>query len=475
MISEKLHNEFLKQSNLNLTPGQKEAFGKISKFISGSGESIFVLKGYAGTGKTTILSIMIKVLAHYGIQTILLAPTGRSAKVLSDTAGKAAYTIHKYIYRKNTSKGYEGHFSLNFNRLRNAVFIVDEASMINNSRDYEKNIFGSGSLIDDLMEFVFNGYGNKLILTGDTAQLPPVGEQEAFALSESFLERYGHPVTSIELTDITRQSENSGIVKNATLVRNIINNTISTELKLKPAEDFIKPERSEIWELIESAYSKYGKEETAIITVSNKAANSYNSTIRRRIFDFDEEITQGDILMVVKNNYLWTENIPELPFIANGDFVVINEIYDFEEKYGYRFADVNISPMYYPNIKIDVKLILDTLYSQSPSLGYEEKGKLYKTIEEELRENTAGKISKKKIYQTIMEDPYFNALEVKFAYAVTCHKAQGGQWKIVFVDQGHFNFTEKDTGYYKWLYTAITRAKEKVYLINFNDNMFEDG
>ena len=470
MLNEKLYTEFVKSTSLNLTGGQDEALKKIAKFITNTEEGIFVLKGYAGTGKTTIISILTNVLNRYGMPVVLLAPTGRAAKVISDISGKPAFTIHKYIYRKNTSKGYEGKFGLNFNRLKNALFIVDEASMINIKNSGEKNIFGSGSLLSDLIEFVFNDNGNKLLLVGDNAQLPPVGDEYAYALSEDYLKGFGYGTNSFELTEVTRQALDSGIINNATNVRNVITGT-TDNIKLQTATDVIVPDKSEIWELIENAYDKYGKEETVIITVSNKAANQYNATIRRRIFDYDEEITDGDILMVVKNNYLWTEGINEIPFIANGDFIRLNRIYDFEEKYGFRFADVSISLLYYPDIELDVKLILDTLYAPSPSLGYEDKMEFYNLLMEEIKEEKGRRISKRKIYDLIMENPYFNALEVKFAYAVTCHKAQGGQWDTVFVDRGHFNFVPHDSAYYRWLYTALTRAKERVYLINFDKDI----
>ncbi len=463
MIQEKLYSLFKDASVFELTQSQDAALHSLAEFVATPEESIYILKGYAGTGKTTVISIITSVLSRYGIKTVLLAPTGRAAKVLSGTAKRTAYTIHKYIYRKNTAKGFEGKFTLNFNKLRNTLFIVDEASMINAATKEDKTIFGSGSLLDDLLEFVFNSGGNKLLLVGDNAQLPPVQEERSPALSEDYFRPYGFPVKSFELEDITRQSEDSGIIKNATLIRNILSGKQNTgELKLTLGHDVVLPETGEIWELIEDSYATAGKEETAIITVSNKTANAYNMTIRRKIFDYEDEITQGDILMIVRNNYLWTPPKAPFSFLANGDFLKINEIYGFEEKYGFRFADVNISLLYYPEFSLDVKLLLDTIYANTPALTFDERKKLYESVAAEYNLK-----NKRKTYEKVMEDHYFNALEVKFAYAVTCHKAQGGQWENVFIDQGHFNFTEPDTNYLRWLYTAVTRAKSKLFLTNF--------
>jgi exodeoxyribonuclease-5 len=463
MISNKLYEAFKSAVEFELTAGQDNALKAIAEFILGDEQQIFLLKGYAGTGKTTVVSIISKTLGHYGINTVLLAPTGRAAKVLSGVAGKPAFTIHKHIYRKNTAKGFDGKFSLNFNKNKNTLFVVDEASMISAGSKEDKNIFGSGSLLDDLLEYVFSGTGNKLLFVGDTAQLPPVKEELSPALSEDYLRPYVYEIETVELTDITRQSESSGIIRNATLVRNILSGKRNFEsLKLELYADVIYPEPQEVWELIEDSYAGVGKEETAIITVSNKAANAYNATIRRKIFDYDEEITVGDILMIVRNNYLWSPQDAPFPFLANGDFLKVNDIYGFEEKYGFRFADVNISLLYYPDYSLDVKLLLDTIYSNNAALTYDEHKVLYERVAE-----SYGLKSKRKTYEKVMEDKYFNALEVKFAYAVTCHKAQGGQWENVFIDQGHFNFSAEGSAYLRWLYTAVTRAKSKLYLVNF--------
>ncbi len=470
MIGSKLYDAFKAAAKLDWTTSQEQAFGALSDFILDRGERIFLLKGYAGTGKTTVISIVSSVLEHYGIRTVLLAPTGRAAKVLSVTAGKTAYTIHKYIYRKNTAKGFDGKFSLNFNRQKNTLFIVDEASMINAGSREEQTLFGSGSLLDDLLDFVFNGANNKLLLVGDDAQLPPVREETSPALSEGYIRPYGYPVNTAVLEEVTRQSENSGIIRNATLIRNILTGKQDKKaLKLQLSEDVELPESSEIWERIESSYASAGKEGTAIITVSNKMANAYNQTVRRKIFDYDEEITEGDILMIVRNNYLWTPPKASFSFLANGDFIRINEIYGFEEKYGIRFADVNMALLYYPEFSLDAKLLLDTIYTHHPALDFDERKKLYEQVA--LSYNLK---NKRKTYEKVMEDEYFNALEVKFAYAITCHKAQGGQWEQVFIDQGHFNFVEPDKNYLRWLYTAVTRAKEKLYLVNFSDKFLQN-
>ena len=466
MLKEKLYNEFINSSKIDLTKSQAEALRSLAEFILYQKESFFILKGYAGTGKTTLISIINSVINSFGINTVLLAPTGRASKILSSITHKPAYTIHKYIYRKNTSKGFEGRFTLNFNKLKNTIFIVDEASMINTEKKSENYIFGSGSLLDDFIEFVFNSYENKIIFVGDNAQLPPVQQEKSPALSEDFLSKYGYPVSSFELLDITRQAKKSDIIKNATIIREILTNKRNiSELKFEASNEVVLPEPNEVWEYIENSFYNCGKEETAIITVSNKIANAYNSTIRRKIFDYDEEITTGDILMVVRNNYLWTHQNAPFSFLANGDFLKINNIYGFENKYGFKFADVNVSLLYYPEFSFDVKLLLNTIYANSPALTYEERRKLYEEIASEF--NTK---NKKKIYEKLMENEYFNALEVKFAYAFTCHKAQGGQWENVFIDQGHFNFITPDNNYLRWIYTAITRAKNKLYLINFSEN-----
>ena len=451
----------------------------ISEFIiSGDDKKVFLLCGYAGTGKTTLISALVRTMEQLGRKTVLLAPTGRAAKVFSSYSGKSAYTIHKWIYRQKSILD-AAQFTLMENRAVNTVFIVDEASMISNAG---VSNFGSGALLDDLVEFVYSGNGCSLLLLGDTAQLPPVGEELSPALSENYLASMFLDVTSIELTQVMRQLGDSGILYNATKLREIICNEdfgFMPKVKLAGFPDICRVSGEELIEAIESSYNDVGTNETIILCRSNKRANVYNEGIRRRILYREEELSRGDILMVVKNNYYWREQLgkedksllEKFDFIANGDVAEIVRVGGVEEMYGFRFADVTLSLLDYDDCEIDVKIMLDTLVSESPSLTKEESERLFSAVWEDYPEIR----SKRKRMEQVRNNPYYNALQVKYGYAVTCHKAQGGQWQRVFVDQGFVSPDMMGVDYYRWLYTAFTRASEKLYLVNWSDKQIEGG
>ena len=451
----------------------------ISEFIiSGDDKKVFLLCGYAGTGKTTLISALVRTMEQLGRKTVLLAPTGRAAKVFSSYSGKSAYTIHKWIYRQKSILD-AAQFTLMENRAVNTVFIVDEASMISNAG---VSNFGSGALLDDLVEFVYSGNGCSLLLLGDTAQLPPVGEELSPALSDNYLSSMFLNVTSIELTQVMRQLGDSGILYNATKLREIICNEdfgIMPKVKLSGFPDICRVSGEELIEAIESSYNDAGTNETIILCRSNKRANVYNEGIRRRILYREEELSRGDILMVVKNNYYWREQLgkedksllEKFDFIANGDVAEIVRVGGVEEMYGFRFADVTLSLLDYDDCEIDVKIMLDALVSESPSLTKEESERLFSAVWEDYPEIR----SKRKRMEQVRNNPYYNALQVKYGYAVTCHKAQGGQWQRVFVDQGFVSPDMMGVDYYRWLYTAFTRASEKLYLVNWSDKQIEGG
>ena len=438
--------------------------------LSEDDRKVFLLCGYAGTGKTSLISALVRTLEQLERKTVLLAPTGRAAKVFSGYSGKSAHTIHKCIYRQKSIL--DGNtFTLTENRAQNTLFIVDEASMISNEGN---SIGGTGALLDDLVEFVYSGRGCSLLLLGDTAQLPPVGEQLSPALTESYLRSMFLNVTRVELTQVMRQLDNSGILYNATTLRQSIaaEDTYSLpQIKLDGFEDIQNVQGDELIEAIESSYNKAGMDETIILCRSNKRANVYNEGIRRRILYREEELSRGDMLMIVKNNYYWREVLgkedktllEKLDFIANGDMAEIVRINGTEEMYGFRFADVTLSFIDYEDCEMDVKILLDTLTSESPSLTREESERLFTAVWEDYPEIR----SKRKRMEEVRENPYYNALQVKYGYAVTCHKAQGGEWKRVFIDQGYISEDMVNPDYYRWLYTAFTRASEKLHLVNW--------
>ncbi len=472
MLSNFFISIFKEKLKFEPTSQQEEAIKKLSDFvIKKESDRVFILKGYAGTGKTTLISALVKSLNKQKNKSVLLAPTGRAAKVFSSYSKSSAYTIHKKIYRQTSSIDGFGKFIVDKNLHKNTIFIIDEASMISNS-SFESSVFGSGRLLDDLLEYVYGGENCRLILVGDTAQLPPVGISISPALDKNELEAHGYQVTEIELTVVVRQSQDSGILFNATNIRELVKNKLTTGTYPKIAiEDFDDIERVSGADLIESisdSYTKDGNEQTLIVTRSNKRANRYNQGIRASILWREEEIAVGDLLMIVKNNYFWADDIKEIDFIANGDIAEIVRIKKREEMYDHNFADVTLSFPDYNNIEIDVKILLDTLDINTASLPYEENRTLFFSIQDDY----ANIKSKKKRYDKVRENHYFNAMQVKFAYAVTCHKAQGGQWDTVYVDQGYITEDMINTEYFRWLYTALTRASKKLYLVNFKDEFF---
>ena len=440
---------------------------KLSEFLlSDDDRKAFLLCGYAGTGKTSLISALVRTMEQLERRTVLLAPTGRAAKVFSSYSGKSAHTIHKCIYRQKSIMD-SATFTLTENRAQNTLFIVDEASMISNDGN-------SGGLLDDLIEFVYSGRGCSMLLLGDTAQLPPVGEVESPALTCSYLRSMFLNVTSVELKQVMRQLDDSGILYNATMLRQRIEEEDTYDLPqitLEGFTDICNVQGEELIEAIEGCYNKAGVDETIILCRSNKRANVYNEGIRRRILYREEELSRGDMLMIVKNNYYWREQLgkedktllDKLDFIANGDMAEIIRVHGTEDMYGFRFADVTLSLIDYEDCEIDVKIMLNTLTSESPSLTREENERLFNAVWEDYPEIR----SKRKRMEEIRKNPYYNALQVKYGYAVTCHKAQGGEWRRVFIDQGYIGEDMISPDYYRWLYTAFTRASEKLHLVNW--------
>jgi exodeoxyribonuclease V len=472
MISDFLKKSFLSEFKHISSQDQERLFDLLSLYITDRNpDSVFLLKGYAGTGKTSAISAVVKALEKNKINSILLAPTGRAAKVFSHYSEHQAYTVHKKIYRQKSSSDGFGNFVLDRNLHKDTLFIVDEASMISDSSQ-ENSIFGTGRLLDDLIEYVYTGNNCKLILIGDTAQLPPVGLNLSPALEKDALEKYNLSVVEILLSEVVRQKKKSGILKNATELRQSLdtNQIISKVPHFKiNSTDVMRISGEDLIETISSSYHKYGLDSVIVVNRSNKRANKYNQGIRNSILGRESEIAQGDYIMVVKNNYFWAEKTPEIDFIANGDIARIQKIKGYQELYGFRFADLTIRLLDYNNIELDVKVILDTLIIESASLGAEDNKRLYYAVLEDYADISNKKDKTKKI----RIDPYFNALQIKFAYAITCHKAQGGQWQIVFLDQGYFTDDMINREYLRWLYTAFTRSVEKIYLVNFPDNFFD--
>jgi exodeoxyribonuclease-5 len=433
---------------------------------------LFVIKGYAGTGKTSIVSALVNVLPIVGKRSVLLAPTGRAAKVLAGYSGRPAYTIHKKIYRIKTGKEGNLNLSLQSNLHSNTIFLVDEASMVQDEyASNEYSLFASRNLLEDLYEYIKRGNNCRLILIGDMAQLPPVGLNISPALDIDLLKaRFELPVVSYEMTEVVRQEADSGILANATQIRNKITERISDPPYFSDHNtDVIRITGNELEDALNTAYSGYGLEEAVVICRSNKRANIFNQEIRKRILFQENEISAGDLLMVVRNNYYWLPEDSFAGFIANGDIIEVLSIRKVEEIYGFRFADITIRLVDYPEEKeIDTRILLETLHVESASLSWEVMSRLFNTIMEDYQD-----IPKKRTrIEKVRNNPYYNALQVKFSYALTCHKTQGGQWNIVFIDQGYITDKMLDAEYLRWLYTAVTRATEKLYLVNFNDNFF---
>lgn len=457
------------------TPKQDIVLLQLSEFIfSERPNALYLLKGYAGTGKTTIIGTIVAHLGKANKSAVLMAPTGRAAKVISNYSKKVAFTIHKKIYFPKKDKGGGVKFVLQPNKHKNTIFIVDEASMIPDTPGDSK-LFENGSLLDDLMQYVYSGQQCKLLLIGDTAQLPPVKLDLSPALDENTLTlNYDKDVTRMELDEVVRQGQDSGILENATILREAISSAFSETFKfdLKDFKDIVRlVDGYEIMDAINDSYSNLGNEETAIIVRSNKRANMYNQQIRERILFNENELSAGDYLMVVKNNYFWIKPTTEAGFIANGDIIEVLEIFSIQELYGFRFAEVKIRMVDYPNmIPFETVLLLDTITAETPSLAYEDSNRLY----QEVQKDFADEKSNYKRFLKIKGNSHFNALQVKFSYAITCHKSQGGQWNTVFVEQPYLpNGIDRD--YLRWLYTAVTRAKEKLYLIGFKDEFFQEA
>jgi exodeoxyribonuclease V len=466
-----IYNHLCKNLGNIPTDDQSVALEKIAAYIcENTGDSIFLLTGYAGTGKTSLISSVVKTLDLLRIKSVLLAPTGRAAKVLASFAGKQAFTIHKKIYRQKSSRDGIGNFVLDRNLHRATCFIVDEASMVSNSTG-DLSLFGSGRLLDDLVEYVYSGVDCKLIIVGDTAQLPPVGSTLSPALDPQTIKEYGFGLISAELKQVIRQSETSGILMNATKVRLQIaeNDLMRPALECAPFRDVKRITGNELIEEISASYSTSGIEGTIIVVNSNKQANRYNEGIRNRIFFREEEISPGDMVMVVKNNYFLTEEEDGIGFIANGDIAEIKRILKYEERYGFKFADMVLRFTDY-DMEVESKVILDVLHLDTAALPSDKNKELFHNV---LSDYINIK-TRRKQYEAVRKDPYFNALQIKFSYAVTCHKAQGGQWERVFIDQGMFNRQEITIDYLRWFYTALTRATEQLYLVNFNEEWFKE-
>jgi exodeoxyribonuclease-5 len=465
-----IYNNLCKNLGNTPTDDQSDALKKIAGYIcDNNNDVIFLMTGYAGTGKTSIISSVVKTLDLLRMRAVLLAPTGRAAKVLASYSGRQAFTIHKKIYRQKSSKDGLGNFSLDRNLHKDTFFIVDEASMVSNSSG-DSSLFGSGRLLDDLIEYVYSGTDCKLILVGDTAQLPPVGSVLSPALDPASLGGYGFGLISCELRQVVRQSETSGVLMNATRVRLQVaeTNLVHPSIDCINYKDTIRITGEELIDEISSAYGICGMEGTIIVVNSNKQANRYNQGIRNRIFFREEEISPGDMVMVVKNNYsIIDEDEDGAGFIANGDIAEVKKIRKYEERYGFRFADMVLKfPDY--NLEIESKVMMDVLHLDTPALPQEKNRELFQNV---LADYLNIK-TRRKQFEAVKNNPYFNALQIKFAYAVTCHKAQGGQWERVFIDQGMFNRNDITIDYLRWFYTALTRSTDKVYLVNFSEDFF---
>jgi len=465
----------LMQFRYHPTPGQRKLIAKLAELLYRYDDpSLFVIKGYAGTGKTSIVSALVNILGAVGKNSVLLAPTGRAAKVLSGYSGKRAYTIHKKIYRARSRSDGSIAVSLQPNLHKNTLFIVDEASMIqDNFQSKDFSLFSTRNLLEDLFLYVSQGNNCKLILIGDTAQLPPVGLQVSPALDIPNLKsKFDLRIEYFELTEVVRQAAKSGILSNATYIRKKISDRLTDPpyFFIDQMDDVIRITGNDLEETLIDAISGRGQEESVVVCRSNKRANIFNQEIRRRILFQESELSAGDLLMVVKNNYFWLPPDSYAGFIANGDIIELLSIKKYYDLYGFRFADVIIRMIDYPEEKeFETRIMLDSLHVESASLSQEDNTKLFNTIMEDYEDLA----TRRKRVEKVRNDPFYNALQVKFAYALTCHKTQGGQWKNVFVDQGYISDKMLNIEYLRWLYTAVTRATDKLYLVNFNDKFFK--
>ena len=472
MINNYLERQIKENFPYQPTLEQEIAVKSLSEFLlSTLADEVFILRGYAGTGKTSLVGALVKTMNQLQQKSVLLAPTGRAAKVFSAYAGHSAFTIHKKIYRQQSFSNEISNFSINDNLATNTLFIVDEASMISNE-GLSGSVFGTGRLLDDLVQFVYSGQGCRLLLMGDTAQLPPVGEELSPALFADALKGYGLEVREVDLTQVVRQVQQSGILWNATQLRQLIaaDECYSLpKIKVTGFPDIQVVPGVELIEKLTDCYDHDGMDETIVICRSNKRANLYNNGIRAQILWREDELNSGDMLMVAKNNYYWTEKYKEMDFIANGEIAIVRRVRRTREMYGFRFAEVTLRFPDQNDLELDANLLLDTLHSDSPALPKADNDRLFYTVLEDYIDipNKRDRMKKMKA------DPHYNALQVKYAYAVTCHKAQGGQWQNVFLDQGYMTDEYLTPDYFRWLYTAFTRATKTLYLVNYPKEQVE--
>lgn len=489
MIKDYLKDLILHHFGLKPTEDQSKVIDSLCEFIlTPDADSVFILRGFAGTGKTSLVSALVRTMEQLERECVLMAPTGRAAKVFSLYADHPAFTIHKRIYRQK-SIDKDSIFTLNFNMRQNLLFICDEASMIANDEYLSGSLYGTGRLLDDLVHFVYGGKGCRLILMGDTAQLPPVGDEESPALSDEYMSGYGFHVISHTLTEVVRQAESSGILWNATHLRTLLENEDIFDfpkIRFKGFPDVKNIPGNELIEALEECYHRDGEDETIVVTRSNKRANIYNNGIRAKILWREEPLEGGDMLMVAKNNYYWTEKLalellanakqegktPEeaetvpFDFIANGDTAIIRRVRNERNFYGFTFADATLEFSDYDAFTLQATVLLDTLQAEAPALTKEQQDTLYNNIMEDYNGDPTLRSKQDKL-KALRQDPYYNALQIKYAYAVTCHKAQGGQWTNVFIDQGYMTEELLTPDYFRWLYTAITRATTRVFFVNW--------
>lgn len=472
MINNYLERQIKENFSYQPTFGQEIAVKSLSEFLlSTANDTVFVLRGYAGTGKTSLVGALVKAMDKLQQKSVLLAPTGRAAKVFSAYAGHPAFTIHKKIYRQQSFSNEVSNFSINDNLTTHTLYIVDEASMISNE-GLSGSMFGTGRLLDDLVEFVYSGAGCRLLLMGDTAQLPPVGEEQSPALATEALKGYGLNVIEVDLTQVVRQVQSSGILWNATQIRQLIaeDECFSlSKIKVSGFPDIQVVRGDELIDTLTGCYEKDGMDETIVVCRSNKRANIYNKGIRAQILYREDELNTGDLLMVAKNNYFWTEKYKEMDFIANGEIAVVRRVRRTRELYGFRFAEVLLAFPDQNDFELEANLLLDTLHSDAPALPKTENDRLFYSVLEDYVDITVKRERMKKM----KADPHYNALQVKYAYAVTCHKAQGGQWQNVFLDQGYMSDEYLTPDYFRWLYTAFTRASKTLYLVNYPEEQIE--